>query len=143
MKLDAKVLFPDLKIRFNGKSTKEASAIALSRTAQQAINVILDKTKKGVDAKDRPFKPYSRKGSGDGYYGWRKRKGKSLKPNLTDKGEMLAAMTSRVQGTKATIFFSSAAESKKAAFNQESREFFKLSRKTREELTKFFIRNLT
>lgn len=143
MKLDAKVIFPDLLITFNGKKTDDAAKIALSRTAQQAINVILKKTKSGVDADDNPFKPYSKKGSGDGYYGWRKRRGKSLTPNLSNKGQMLAAMTSKVQGTKATIFFSSAAESKKAAFNQKSRPFFKLSARTRGQLTKFFIRNLT
>ena len=61
MKLDAKVIFPDLLITFNGKKTDDAAKIALSRTAQQAINVILKKTKSGVDADDNPFKPYSKK----------------------------------------------------------------------------------
>jgi hypothetical protein len=133
-----------LKLDINGKELNDPMVErAMSRTAQLAESIILDKTEKGKDFDDRPFKPYSSKGRNGGYLGWRKRLGKSTTPNLYDTGQMLASITSKTKGGVATIFFSNADAAKKAAFNNKKRPFFKLSKRTKDRLTKFFIRNLT
>jgi phage gpG-like protein len=138
-------IFNDLKevdFKLNGDEPKEAIKLALSRAGQQGINLILDRTADGKDVKDKAFKPYSKKGWKDGYYGWRKRRSKSTRPNLFDKGHMVGSITSRSNSEQATIFFSTGAESRKAAFNQKIRPFFGFSRKDKKELAKFFARNL-
>ena len=128
-----------LAITLNGKDLKKGVKFALNRTAQQAVNIILDKTESGADLNDARFKPYTAS-----YKRWREGRGKSATPNLFNTGKMLSAITSRVVNDKqAVVFFTSAAESKKAAFNQKKRPFFGLSKKTKKELEKFFIRNLT
>lgn len=126
-----------VKLKLNGDEPKEAIKRALLRTGQKGANLILDRTLAGKDIQDLPFKPYSAS-----YLKFRKRKGKSIRPSLFNKGQMLGAVRTKANTEKATIFFSSAAESKKAAFNQKKRPFFGFSRKDKGELAKFFIRNL-
>lgn len=133
-----------LKLDINGKELNDPLVNkAISRTAQLAESIILDKTASGKDYEDRAFKPYSSKGANDGYLGWRRRLGKSTTPNLFDTGQMIASITSKTKGGVATIFFTNADAAKKAAFNNKKRPFFKLSKRTKDRLTKFFIRNLT
>jgi len=126
-----------IKLTLNGDEPKKAIKDALLRTGQKGANLILDRTAKGKDIQDAPFKAYS-----DGYAKWRAKRGKTRKPTLFNKGQMLSAIRAKASSEKATIFFSSAAESKKAAFNQKTRPFFGFSRKDKGELAKFFIRNL-
>ena len=115
---------------------------AISRTAQLAESIIVNKTESGKDFTDKAFKAYSREGANEGYYGWRKRLGKSTTPNLFDTGQMLASITSKARDGKATIFFTNADAAKKAAFNQKTRPFFALSRNTKDRLMKFFQKDV-
>lgn len=126
-----------VKLTLNGDEPKKAIKDALLRTGQKGASLILNKTAAGKDIDDAAFKPYS-----ESYAKWRAKRGKTRKPTLFNKGQMLASIRTKASSEKATIFFSSAAESKKAAFNQKTRPFFGFSRKNKEELAKFFIRNL-
>ncbi len=126
-----------IKLTLNGDEPKKAIKDALLRTGQKGANLILNRTAKSRGIQDAPFKAYS-----ESYAKWRAKRGKTRKPTLFNKGQMLSAIRAKASSEKATIFFSSAAESKKAAFNQKTRPFFGFSRKDKGELAKFFIRNL-
>ncbi len=108
---------------------------ALFRVAQIGINIILDRTKSGKGYKDGAFKPYSEK-----YSKFRSKKGRTLTPNLTMSGKMLAAMTSKANYKRAVIFFRGREESGKASGNNSIRPFFGFSRDEQGELTKSFER---
>ena len=123
-----------------GKKGKELSASfkrALSITAQAGINIIEDRTSKGVGFKSGDFKDYA-----PIYAAFRAGKGRSTNPDLEFTGQMLSSMTSKASNTRAEIFFSRAAESKKAAMNNKTRPFFGFNRIVEKELAKVFSRNL-
>ena len=55
---------------------------------------------------------------------------------------MLGCYDYKANSKQADIFFSRAAESKKAAMNNKSRPFFGFSRKEEKQLGQVFLRNL-
>jgi len=126
--------------RATKKRGKELSASvkkALSITAQTGINIIEDRTKDSVGYKGGTFKPYSEK-----YSVFRTKNNRGTKPNLEFKGHMLGSMTSRANKRQAEIFFTRAAEAKKAAMNNKSRPFFGFSDTEDKALGQVFFRAL-
>ena len=138
----------DIKINTNakdvakriGKKGKELSASvkkALSITAQAGINIIEDRTSKGVGFKGGKFKKYTPL-----YAAFRVSRGRSTNPDLQFTGQMLGSMTSRSSSRQADIFFSRATESKKAAMNNKTRPFFGFSSREEKQLGEVFFRAL-
>lgn len=123
-------------IKRRGINLSQAISSSLSKTAQHGVNIILDRTEKGVGYKGA-FKPYS-----DAYSLFRAEAGRSQTPDLNFTGQMLGSMTTKVSGNQAEIFFSSAQQSRKASANNKSRPFFGFSREESKELGKVFERFL-
>ena len=93
----------------------------LNAAADLAIEIIEDRTAEGKGL-NGTFKPYSK-----GYYRFKqKRLGGDMTVNLQWSGNMLRSMVHTVDDAKATIFFSSATEAKKAVWNSRLRPFFGL-----------------
>ena len=110
---------------------------ALLATAQFGINIIEDRTAKGKGYKGGAFKPYS-----DVYAAFRKNNGRSATPDLQFTGKMIGSITTKANNIQAVIFFTRAAEAKKAAMNNKSRPFFGFNRKEKRKLSQIFFRNL-
>jgi hypothetical protein len=125
------------RLREAGKDINESVKRALSITAQEGINIIERRTKRSVGFKGGKFTQYSPK-----YARFRRFRGRTNKPNLEFKGHMLGAMTSKADSKKATIFFTRAAEAKKAAGNNKLRPFFGFNRKEEKKLGDIFFRNI-
>lgn len=117
------------RTRNNPRELKRLQKRALSRVAQIGINIIQARTEDGVGFKDGAFRPYS-----PGYAAFRASRGRGQRPNLFFTGQMLGSMTSKANHRKAEIFFGRASESKKAAFNNQTRPFFGFSRDEEREL---------
>ena len=123
-----------------GKKGKELSASikkALSITAQAGINIIEDRTSKGVGFKGGKFNGYTAT-----YAAFRASRGRGTNPDLQFTGQMLSSMTSRANSKQAEIFFSRATESKKAAMNNKSRPFFGFSDREEKQLAQVFFKAL-
>ena len=123
-----------------GKKGKELSASvkrALSITAQVGINIIEARTSKGVGFKGGKFKKYT-----PIYAAFRASRGRSTNPDLQFTGQMLSSITSRASSRQAEIFFTRAAESKKAAMNNKTRPFFGFSNREEKQLGEVFFRAL-
>lgn len=120
-----------------GKDLQKSVKKALSITAQEGINIIQARTSKGVGYKGGNFKPYDQK-----YAAFRSARNRGTTPDLEFTGKMLGSMTSRANSKRAEIFFSRAAESKKAAMNNKSRPFFGFSDRETDKLGKIFFRAL-
>jgi len=125
------------KLEKKGKDVGKSVSRALSITAQEGINIIERRTKRSVGFKGGKFTGYSPK-----YAKFRRFKGRTNRPNLEFSGKMLGAITSRADRKKATIFFTRAAEAKKAAGNNKLRPFFGLNRKEEKKLGDIFFRNI-
>lgn len=110
---------------------------ALSITAQHGVNVIEDRTEDSKGYKGGKFKRYTKK-----YAKFRSSKGRGKKPDLNFSGKMLGSMTTKAKKTEAKIFFTRAAEAKKAGMNNKTRPFFGFSRKEEKQLGKVFFRYL-
>lgn len=123
-------------IKKRGIDLSRAIKPALSKTAQHGVNIILDRTEKGIGYKGA-FKPYS-----ELYGAFRDNRGRGQTPDLNFTGQMLGNMTTKVSGNQAEIFFSSAQQSRKAAGNNKSRPFFGFNREEAKELGKVFERFL-
>lgn len=123
---------PSSIIRKKKKEMDAKERRALSIVAQTGINIILDRTGKGIGV-DGPFKSYAPQ-----YEAFRSREGRGTTPDLMFTGRMLGSMTSQVQGDKAIIFFSGPEQQKKAAFNNKSRRFMAFTKKERQQLTNVF-----
>jgi hypothetical protein len=121
-----------------GKELSRSLKRALTITAAQAELIIKDRTAKGTGYKGGAFDPYSAD-----YLKFRTGKGRGSIPDLEFKGDMLNAMTQKVDRKKAVIFFSGASESKKAAMNNKGRPFFGLSDKEQDRLGRTFFKALT
>ena len=118
------------------RSYLQAFKRALLITAQQGVNVIQDRTAKGVGYKGA-FASYTPE-----YAAFRSEKGRGTKPDLNFTGQMLGAMTVSADSKKAEIFFSRATESKKAAMNDKKRPFFGFSDQEERQLGKIFFKAL-
>lgn len=123
-----------------GKKGKELSASvrrALSITAQAGVGIIEDRTAKGRGFKSGFFKKYN-----PTYAAFRSKRGRGSTPDLQFTGKMLGSMTTKANSKQAVIFFTRAAEAKKAAMNNKSRPFFGFNRKEEKQLGQVFFRNL-
>ena len=125
------------RLKQAGKDIDRQMKKALSITAQQGINIIEDRTEKGVGYKGGAFKGYSEK-----YAKFRKAKGRGRNVDLQFSGRMLGSMTSKADKKKATIFFTRAEEAKKAAMNDKTRPFFGFNRQEEKQLANIFFRNI-
>jgi len=124
------------RIKKQGKELSDSVKKALSITAQAGVNIIEDRTSKGVGYKGS-FKPYSAT-----YAAFRASKGRGSLPDLQFTGQMLGSMTTKANSKQAEIFFSRAAESKKAAMNDKKRPFFGFSSSEEKKLGKIFFKAL-
>jgi hypothetical protein len=123
-----------------GKKGKELSASvrrALSITAQAGVGIIEDRTAKGRGFKGGFFKKYN-----PTYAAFRSKRGRGSTPDLQFTGKMLGSMTTKANSKQAVIFFTRAAEAKKAAMNNKSRPFFGFNRKEEKQLGQVFFRNV-
>lgn len=107
---------------------------ALAITAQQGVNIILDRTEKGEGINFR-FAPYT-----DKYAKFRQQRGRQVFPvDLNFTGRMLGSMTTeRVRSGVQRIKFGRAEESRKAYFNNQKRPFFGFNQREKVLLGKFF-----
>ena len=109
----------------------------------QLVAIIREKTKKGIDFRDRPFAPYS-----EGYLKHLNKIGYPTNVDLHYSGNMVGALTpSMVKKTgkhKVSLGFSRAEERDKALWNQvlgnPKREFFGFNNRTENIIRKQFNR---
>jgi len=115
-------LIRDVRKIKNGIPSKK-NMEAISSTG---ITLIQARTQRGSDASGKRFKKYSK-----GYEKFRKKKGRSSKPDLTFTGKMLGSMqVTKSKKRKATIGFSRVEESNKAFWNTDNdRDFMGFTRK--------------
>jgi hypothetical protein len=117
---------------------------ALTITAQQGINIILDRTEKGrgINGPFARYTPAYAKRKAEGWPSTKTQRAFSGDPsgivNLNVRGEMLASMTSKAKRTTATIFFSRATENNKAYWNSRKRPFFGFNDQEKRTLAKVF-----
>lgn len=121
-----------------GRTFTKNHKLAMRRAAAEGVNRINKRTSLGLDVNEQPFRPYS-----ESYKGFREGKGRPVdKVKLIFTGKMRGAMTSGLQGQDGLIFFSSRAESKKAASNNEKRPFFGLNRKDTRSIRDVYLKGL-
>lgn len=119
---------------------------ALAVTALEGINVIKERTKKGIGYK-AIFRPYS-----SGYIKFRQAKGRKIAPvDLNFTGEMMGAISTRrvAQGIQ-RIYFTRAEAAQKAVYHnvlgagrgKVKREFFGFSKKEKTRLGRIFRKRL-
>ena len=121
-----------------GRTFTQNHKRAMRRAAAEGVNRINKRTSLGLDVNEQPFRP-----SSDAYKGFRKSKGRDTdKVKLIFTGKMRGAMTSGLQGQDGLIFFSSRAESKKAAQNNRTRKFFGLNRGDTRAIRDVYFRGL-
>ena len=110
---------------------------ALSITAEKGVQIILDRTEKGIGFKGK-FEPYSEK-----YLIQKSKKDKTGIVNLMMTGQMLGAMTTKANRRQAEIFFIGSNQNKKATFNNRTRPFMGFDKREEKRLAKVFERYLT
>lgn len=120
-----------------GRKLRDATKKALSITAQEGINIILDRTADHKSIDGKPFKKYTPE-----YRDFRAAARRGTKPDLNFSGKMLGSITSRADHKKAEIFFSMGSEAKKAAMNNKKRPFFGFSDRETDVLREVFKREL-
>ena len=116
------------------RNEKPAMLAAIS----QARTIIAERTAKGVDVNNAPFKPYTAT-----YAAFRSRNGRTVNPNLMFTGRMLASMKVTADKRKGVLFFSRSEEARKAAFNNRTRRFFDLSKNELNRIRDVYFRRLT
>jgi len=92
---------------------------------------IQTRTGEGVDYNGVPFKKYS-----DSYLKRRLANGRNKAVNLQWHNQMLRAITAKNIKGGFRIYFMNSTENKKAKYNQETRKFFGLDKKQKEEVLK-------
>ena len=121
-----------------GRTFTQNHKRAMRRAAAEGVNRINKRTSLGLDVNEQPFRPYS-----DAYKGFRASKGRPVdKVKLIFTGRMRGAMTSGLQGQDGLIFFSSRAESRKAAQNNRTRPFFGLNKSDRRAIRDVYFKGL-
>ena len=126
------------------KRTKSAVKKALANAAAFQVGAIKKRTQtKGVDFKNRPFKPYSLK--------YKRRLVKqSGVVDLTDTGRMFSSLTFRATESKGTLFFRQQAANRKAFFHDQAgagrkkviRPFFSIGDDEEKKIEKIFFQVL-
>ena len=145
----------DLKIKTNAKFVekrfkrieKKFKGIIQKGILQagfQLLDIIRTKTQKGIDFRDRTFKPYS-----EGYLKKLNKEGKSTRVDLFYSGRMLGSLTpsGSVKKTgkhKVSVSFTNSQMRQRALFNQvlndPKREFFGFNNRTEKIISKQFNR---
>ena len=121
-----------------GRSFTKNHKRAMRRAAAEGLNRIQKRTSLGLDINEQPFRPYS-----DAYRGFRQSKGRPVdKVKLIFTGKMRGSMTSGLRGQDGLIFFSSRAESKKAAMNNRKRPFFGLNKSDTRAIRDVYFKGL-
>ena len=121
-----------------GRSFTKNHKRAMRRAAAEGLNRIQKRTSLGLDINEQPFRPYS-----DAYRGFRQSKGRPVdKVKLIFTGKMRGSMTSGLSGQDGLIFFSSRAESKKAAMNNRKRPFFGLNKSDTRAIRDVYFKGL-
>jgi hypothetical protein len=121
-----------------GRTFTKNHKVAMRRAAAEGLNRIQKRTSLGLDVNEQPFRPYS-----NAYRGFRQSKGRPVdKVKLIFTGKMRGSMASGLQGQDGLIFFSSRAESKKAAMNNRKRQFFGLNRKDTRAIRDVYFKGL-
>ena len=111
---------------------------AMRRAAAEGLNRIQKRTSLGLDVHEQPFRPYS-----EAYKGFRKSKGRETdKVKLIFTGRMRKSMQSGLKGEDGFIFFNSRTESKKAAINNRTREFFGLNKSDTRAIRDVYFKGL-
>lgn len=126
------------RLRDLEKKTPQKIDTAIKKTALTGINIILERTDKGIGFK-RPFKPYSEK-----YAKFRAKRGRQIAPvDLNFTGAMLGSMSNRSLGVgRQRLYFLRASEAQKAFHNNKTRPFFGFSAKEKTRLKNVFKRSL-
>ena len=122
-------------LKKKGKDVAASFKKALSITAQEGVNIIENRTADGKGYKDGVFKRYNEK-----YEAFRRKNGRVINPDLNFSVKMLGSMTTKANRKEAKIFFTRAAEAKKAAMNNKTRPFFGFSKSEEKQLGKVFFR---
>lgn len=89
-------------------SERALSNEALDQMGAKAVEMIVRRTRTGIDANGRPFKAYNPS--------YAAAKGKSV-VNLTDTGDMLDSLMHEVEGERLRIFFGDGEQEAKASFH--------------------------
>jgi len=111
---------------------------AMRRAAAEGLNRIQKRTSLGLDVHEQPFRPYS-----EAYKGFRKSKGRETdKVKLIFTGRMRKSLQSGLKGEDGFIFFNSRTESKKAAINNRTREFFGLNKSDTRAIRDVYFKGL-
>ena len=87
-----------MQIKKHGQEVSGSIRKALSITAQSGINIIQERTSKGMGYKDGKFKPYTEQ-----YAAYRVKKGRGTLPNLEFERQMMSSITSRADSEKAVF----------------------------------------
>lgn len=130
------------------KDLPEIISTALHKTAQAGIQVIQDRTEKGVGYEGR-FKKYTPEYARYKASGWPKGETRSAFSgdpsgivNLQVTGDMLGNMSAFKRSDYATIKFTRAVEAEKAFYNNRTRPFFGFNESEKRKLSKFFMREV-
>lgn len=140
---DVKIRIDDKQMMRNFKKLRATLPKVVDKeilaTANFGIQIIQDRTEKGMSFEGYGFKPYTKS-----YAGFRAKKGrKTAPPDLNFSGTMLSSMVAKpLPDSKAKITFSRAAEYKKAAFNQELRPFVGFNSGEEGRLARFFQKRI-
>lgn len=124
------------RLNKRGKELSASVKRALLITAQEGINIIEERTRKGQGYKGA-FASYTPE-----YAAFREIADRGSTPDLQFTGQMLGSMAARSDRTQAEIFFTSATESAKASGNNKKRPFFGFNRSEENELSKVFFKVL-
>ena len=113
---------------------------ALDAAALSAIEMIDNRTTSGFDINGNRFKRYSKK-----YADYRVEKGRNVYPvDLQFTGRMLNSMRAKkLTYWSRLVFFRGAENSKKAAMNNKSREFFGLNKREQSRVADVYFKRLT
>lgn len=121
-----------------GRTFTKNHKVAMRRAAAEGVNRIQKRTSQGIDVNGQTFKEYT-----GPYAAFRRSKGRPVdKVTLIFTGRMRGSMTSGLSGQDGLIFFSSRAESKKAAMNNRKRQFFGLNRKDTRAIRDVYFKGL-
>jgi hypothetical protein len=140
MRIDVDVFPDDFKriTRDQRRDIKRGITRGLGQAALKGKDIIDTRTGEGRGFKGK-FAPYPEK-----YIKSLKRAGYPTFPvDLENEGDMLRSMQAKVtKSDEAMLFFDSAKEAKKAAFNNRTRPFFGFNRKEEREIGDVFRKQL-
>ena len=126
------------------KSVQAQVKRALSKTAEVGINIIQERTEKGMGFEGGKFKAYTKsyakfkvKSTAKGGGGAR-----SSFPNLKLTGQMMSSIRAKANNKRAVISFTRSVEQDKIKGNNRTRPFFGFSRAENKELGNKFTRFL-